>query len=106
MEDLVFDYIQYKKWSESEPEIDYSQHIKNCLSIAIQEELSETQRLYFSLYHLEGVPIHEIADICGVNKSTVSRVLRAANNNLARVLRYSSPFLLNKTPNNKNKREK
>lgn len=106
MEDRVFDYIQYKKWSESEPEIDYSQHIKNCLAIAIQEELSETQSLYFQMYHIHGNTIAEIADVVGVNKSTVSRTLTAAHKNIAKVMRYSSPYLLHKQKQKTNRRMK
>lgn len=106
MEDLVFDYIQYKKWSESDPEIDYSQHIKKCLAIAIQKELSEKQRLYFQMYHIHRYTIAEIADVVGVSKSTVSRTLTAAHKNIAKVMRYSSPYLLHKQITKRNRRMK
>lgn len=106
MEDKVFDYVQYKKWSESDQGIDYSQHVKNCLAVAIREELSETQRLYFQMYHIYGNTISEIADVFGVNKSTVSRTLTVAHKNIAKVMRYSSPYLLHKKKQKMNRRMK
>ena len=99
--------FQFRNWRENElDDLDYLAHVKKVVSVAFDEELSEKQKLYFSLYFLEGRTISEIANLCGVNKSTVSRTLAVAKKNLARVVRYSAPHLLNAFVTKRNKRLK
>ena len=54
----------------------------------IREELTENQREILLAYYMENRTIPQIAEDRGVNKSTVSRTLRRAEEKLRRYLRY------------------
>lgn len=54
----------------------------------IREELTELQRLTLTAYYFQEQTIPQIAAERGVNKSTVSRTLRRAEEKLRRYLRY------------------
>ena len=54
----------------------------------IQQELSPLQRQTLIAYYFQEQTIPEIAQERGVNKSTVSRTLRRAEEKLQRFLRY------------------
>ena len=54
----------------------------------IREELTELQRLTLTAYFFQEQTIPQIAAERGVNKSTVSRTLRRAEEKLRRYLRY------------------
>lgn len=69
------------------------EHLKNCISVAIQEALTEKQRFYISLY-LSGYNGREIAKIADVDPSTVSRGISAALNNLLSRIKYATPSTL------------
>ena len=54
----------------------------------IREELTELQRQTLTAYYFHQQTIPQIAAERGVNKSTVSRTLRRAEERLRRYLRY------------------
>lgn len=54
----------------------------------IKEELTELQRQTLTAYYFHQQTIPQIAAERGVNKSTVSRTLRRAEEKLRRYLRY------------------
>ena len=54
----------------------------------VKEELSERQKQFIVLYYYENKTMAEIADICGVNVSTVSRTLRRARKNITDRMKY------------------
>ena len=54
----------------------------------IREELTENQREILLAYYMENLTIPQIAELRGVNKSTVSRTLHRAETKLRRYLRY------------------
>lgn len=54
----------------------------------IEEELTELQRHTLLAYYIHKQTIPQIADSRGVNKSTVSRTLKRAENKLRRFLKY------------------
>ena len=54
----------------------------------IREELTELQRQTLIAYYFQEQTIPEIAAQRGVNKSTVSRTLRRAEEKIRRYLRY------------------
>jgi RNA polymerase sigma factor (sigma-70 family) len=54
----------------------------------IKEELTELQRQTLTAYYFHQRTIPQIAQERGVNKSTVSRTLRRAEEKLRRYLRY------------------
>ena len=54
----------------------------------IREELTELQRQTLTAYYFHQRTIPQIAEERGVNKSTVSRTLRRAEEKLRRYLKY------------------
>ena len=54
----------------------------------IQEELTELQRYTLIAYYFQEQTVTQIAKERGVNKSTVSRTLRRAEEKLRRYLKY------------------
>jgi len=54
----------------------------------IQEELTELQRQTIVAYYFQELSIPQIAAERGVNRSTISRTLRRAEDKLRRCLRY------------------
>lgn len=64
------------------------------LNSALEEELTERQEQMVRLYFLEQHSMTEIAEMLGVNVSTVSRTLKIARDKLRRILRYGSRALL------------
>ncbi len=54
----------------------------------IEGELTQLQRETLLAYYVHQQTIPQIASTRGVNKSTVSRTLKRAENNLRRFLRY------------------
>ena len=55
---------------------------------AWDNELTDCQQRYLSLYYRDRLTMKEIAQLHGVNTATVSRTLRRARNRLQRVLQY------------------
>lgn len=58
------------------------------VQLVIREELTELQRQTLIAYYFQEQTIPEIAAQRGVNKSTVSRTLRRAEEKLRRFLKY------------------
>lgn len=54
-------------------------------SWVLNRNLTKTQKSYIMLYYNEKKTIDEIAKIYGVNKSTVSRTIHRAKNNLEKI---------------------
>lgn len=50
----------------------------------IDFNLTKTQKSYIMLYYTENKTVSQIAQLYGVNKSTVSRTIKRAENNLRR----------------------
>ena len=67
--------------------------VKN-LRRAIDSELTPRQRQMLTLYFLQGVKMHEIAEELGVNKSTVSRTVSRGKSRLQKCLKYGAAGLL------------
>ena len=64
------------------------QRLRRALTQAVQNELTPKQRTYLQMYYFDRKNMTEIAEEEGVDKSTVSRTIARAENNLYRVLRY------------------
>lgn len=86
------DKVAYNYWFRKQfQEDDYEAFpIKGLLYKAIELELSDTQKTYFNLYYFEGLNCTEIAEQCGVNKSTVSRTLKKSRYKLLNALKYTN----------------
>lgn len=54
----------------------------------IRSELTEIERETLTAYYFQEMKVDEIAAMRGVNKSTVSRTLRRAEEKLQKYLRY------------------
>ena len=54
-----------------------------------EEELTDRQRQCVRLYYFEGQKMQDVADLLGIQRSTVSRHLKKARCRMGQVLRYS-----------------
>lgn len=63
--------------------------LSRVLRKVIANELTENQRKMILFYYYERRTMPEIAELLGVNKSTVSRTIARGRNTLKRVLEYS-----------------
>lgn len=63
------------------------------LRIAIENELTERQRVCLTLYYIEGHTMQEVADLLGTTRGNVSKRVKKAVERLRRALRYSAPGL-------------
>lgn len=61
---------------------------KRILMRILAEELSESQRKTFWAYHVEKKTVEQIAEEQGVSKSTVSRTLKRAEDNVYRITKH------------------
>ena len=53
----------------------------------LNDNLTKTQKRYIILYYSKGMTIPEIAALCDVNRSTVSRTLKRARERLKKAIR-------------------
>lgn len=102
---IASDKLQFEKWNTNEPEAEFVYHAKKCVMLAIEKELTERQRLFFTMYFVDGKTMQQIADEIGVSKPTVSKTVSAAKKKLAKVLRYSAPHLINANVQERNRRK-
>jgi len=77
-------------WLQENAEDNQAQlnHLRRCLHLARQQELTLRQQQVLSLYYDQGMNIPQIALKLGVNRSTVSRTIQRAKERLYRCLRY------------------
>lgn len=68
--------------------------LKRNLTHALRQDITPTQRRYMLLYYGQNMSMEAIAELCGVNKSTVSRTLKRGRQRLYRCLRYGVSNLL------------
>lgn len=82
---------QYSLWLDSNGDTNEEQldRLKKNLGLAIDRELTETQRKYINDFYVKGLSVTDIAIKYFVAKSTVSRTLARARKKLMRALRYS-----------------
>ncbi len=55
---------------------------------AVVASLSQAQKKYCIAYFYEGMNMREISELYGVNKSTVSRTISRAKQNIGSALKY------------------
>ena len=68
-------------------------HLRNCIALAVEECLTPCQRDVLTLYMI-GYNQLEIAKMRKVDKSTVSRTLNRAMDNLFNHIKYATPMTL------------
>ena len=97
------DRTAFEAWNENDSEFDYS-FAKKIIMTAIEEVLTEKQRRYFFMYHIEGLTIRKIAEIESVSPATVSKTLIRAAKKMHERLRWSNPRFFNSQPPTRNRR--
>ena len=94
---LYAEHLMHKQYLDYSGETDalWIAHLKNCLHVALLEEVTERQREVLELF-MQGYTQTEIAGMLNVNKSTISRTINRGLTNVARVLKYATPRTLSK----------
>ena len=64
--------------------------LKHIAVAGLQELLTERQRQIYIMYHYQNMTIPAIAKTLGVQKSTISRTLKRAENNLSVIAKILS----------------
>ena len=90
LEKVMFDTWLKESGETNEADID---HLRNCVHLAVMECLTKKQRQYLSLY-LSGYNMIEIAEMCSVNKSAVSRTIGRGLDHVLDHIKYASPRTL------------
>ncbi len=90
------DMARYSRMiSEQNTNTEELNRVKLALWRALNEDITEKQRLYLLLYYAEGLNMSQIGARMGVDKSTVSRTIKRGEHRLKRCLRYGAKrFLL------------
>ena len=97
------DKSQYAAWLQGEfaEEADFHAHTLNALRVAMDEELTDTQRKYMEMFFVYGMSMKDIGQELGVAKATVSRTINCGLERLYHVLRYANPRYLTFPKNRK-----
>ena len=90
------DKSQYAAWLQEEfaEEADFHAHTLNALRVAMDEELTDTQRKYMEMFFIYGMRMKDIGQELGVATATVSRTINCGLDRLYHVLRYANPRYL------------
>ena len=96
VDEWAMDKAAFEKWTRlhANSNSDEICNLKEALSVAMRDCITEKQRLYLTHYYFDNMNITRIAAMYNRNKSTVSRTLKAARKNLYRYLRFTSISLL------------
>lgn len=82
-------YLNFLASSEDGASNDYKMRIlKNALKMVIEDELTSRQREFLMLYYYQNLTMEQVGQRCGVHKSTVSRLIKAAKQKIEKQLRY------------------
>lgn len=94
--EFLGDKSQYAAWLQGEfaEEADFHAHTLNALRVAMDEELTDTQRKYMEMFFVYGMSMKDIGQELGVAKATVSRTINCGLDRLYHVLRYANPRYL------------
>ena len=85
--EILLDKASFEEWSLRENKS--TQKINNKILAQIMlDHLSPHQLKYVTKYYYDGLKITEIAEMYGVNKSTVSRTIKKAEERIAKVAKY------------------
>ena len=99
MRDTHSDYKNFGEYSaflhslNGDNSMELSRLRKNLIT-ALREELTSRQWEFVRLHYMEGLKMTQVAEVTGVNVSTVSHTLSRARRRLYRCLRYGAKELL------------
>ena len=78
--DLIENYLSDRRTDPSAQDAP----VKNRLILeAIDLNLTKKQKCYIIMYYVKGMTMQEIAKVCGVNRSSVSRTIALARKRIA-----------------------
>lgn len=85
---LEFDKRFINPFAENETNGEKMRYAKNALKRVIKEDLSPKQSKYLLLYYVEKRSCKEIAEMMGLDPSTISKTIQRARNNIGDRLKY------------------
>lgn len=99
MTDLQMTYATFDLWLSGQGEDNRAEldRVKRILPMILAECCTANQMEYIKLYFVEKMTMREIAFLCGVKKSTVSRTIHRGLDNAYPYLKFCSPLFI-KTP--------
>lgn len=94
--EAIMERVAFELWttSASGDNLADLERVKRALPIVLEECVTEKERLYILAYFAGRKKMHEIAYEFGVNKSTVSRVIRRGLDKSYKYLRFVSPLFM------------
>lgn len=97
MEEWQADRSQFERWllAEGGDNREELERLKKALPVILAECVTDRQRQFMIHRFVEQKNGREIAEMYGVNPSTVSKVIHAGINNVYRYIRFASPGYMN-----------
>lgn len=94
--DIALDKAAFRSWllEGSGDNIQDIQRAKKAIHIILNEYMTECQRQYILCFFVEGMSATQIAELYGVDKSTVSRTIRRGIKTMYSYLRFTSLALM------------
>lgn len=97
--ELQLDQAAFDLWLMGEGEDNRAdlEKMKRVLPIVLEECCTEKQRAYIMHYFVERMTMDAIADLYGINRSTVSRTIHRGIDTAYGYLRFVSPLFIRQT---------
>lgn len=89
----LHDKLSFLSWSSEENNTREVEKLRECMLLAIEQELNQKQKNILTMYYLQHKTMDQIAFDLGVNKSTVSRSVRRSVERLQKVRNYADVLL-------------
>lgn len=98
LSDLQLTHASFEMWLQADgtDNLVDLERAKRMLPLVLDECVTATQRNYIMKYYLDKMSTVEIAELYGVDKSTVSRTIRRGLDTAYRYLRFVSPLFIRK----------
>lgn len=95
--DLQLQHAAFDLWISSDGEDNRAElnKLKRILPIVLDECVTVTQKTYIMHFFIDEMSVSDIAEMYGLNKSTVSRTIHRGLSNAFGYLRFASPLFIN-----------